>query len=158
MVELLGMISGAIFRMVPELFKMFSDKKNADHEYRMSELQLKIDQARASQQLDLARAQGDVAIESANMAALTEALRGQSVKSGVRWIDGLSASVRPIITYWWCMVLYTVYKTMSMVMAVRYGVPLSDLAAIMVTEFDRTVIGSVISFWFVDRSIRRGKL
>jgi len=53
MLELWGMIGGGVFRLLPELLKAFNARRDADHEYRMTELQLRIDQARANQALDL---------------------------------------------------------------------------------------------------------
>jgi predicted exporter len=157
MLELLSMLGGGVFRLLPEVIKFFTAKRDAEHEYRMTQLQLEIDKARAEQQIDLVHAQGAIAADTAEMSAMVEALKAQSTPSGVPWIDGLSSSVRPVLTYWWCLVLYTAYKVISVMVATAAGAGLPEISALLVTEFDRMVIGSIFAFWFVDRSLRKGK-
>jgi hypothetical protein len=158
MLELLSLIFGGTLRLLPEVLKLLSAKGDQAHELEMTKLQLQIDQARAEQQIDLVHAQGAIAADTAEMSAMVEALRAQGSPSGVPWIDGLSSSVRPVLTYWWCLVLYTAYKVTTVLAAVQGGATLVDLVQLLVTEFDRMVIGSIFSFWFVDRSLRRGRL
>lgn len=156
MIELLGLVFGGVFRMLPELLGLFKAKRDADHEFRMTELQLKIDEARAKHALDLAHAQAEIAAAAGEMSAWAEAIRSQSQPSGIGWIDALSSSVRPVLTYWWVMGLYTGAKLIQIVVGFQEGVALDAFVPILVTEFDRTVIGSILSFWFVDRSLRKG--
>jgi hypothetical protein len=156
--QLLGPLLGGVLRLVPEALKIFSAKRDADHEYRMTLLQLEIDKARAEQQIDLAHAQGAIAANTVEMAAMVEALRGQGVGSGSKRLDAINASVRPMLTYWWCVGLYSAYKGVAIAAAAQGDVALVDLTAVLVSEFDQAVIGSIVSFWFVDRSLRRGRL
>lgn len=156
MIELLGLLFGGVFRLLPEVLGLFRQKRDADHELRMTELQLRIDEARAKHALDLAHAQAEIATAAGEMDAWAEAIRAQSTRSGVPWVDALSSSVRPVLTYWWCLVLYTAAKIITVIVAAQSGVPLGEFASIVVGEFDRMVIGSIFSFWFVDRSLRRG--
>jgi hypothetical protein len=156
MIELLGLIFGGAFRLLPEVLGMFKAKRDAEHEFRMTELQLKIDEARAKHALDLAHAQAEIAAAAGEMNAWAEAIRAQSQPSGIGWIDALSSSVRPILTYWWVIVLYSGAKVLQIGIGIDAGAGLADFVPILVTEFDRTVIGSILSFWFVDRSLRRG--
>lgn len=144
--------------MLPEVLGIFRARKDADHEYRMTELQLRIDEARAKQAIDLAHAQAEIAAAAGEMDAWAAAIRGQAQPSGVSRIDALSSSVRPVLTYWWVIVLYSGAKALQVVVGIQSGVTLAEFAPILVTEFDRTVIGSILSFWFVDRSLRRGAI
>ena len=155
MMTILSMLFGGIFRLMPEVLKFFNAKADQSHELEMTKLQLQIDQARATQALDLVHAQGAIAADTAEMAAMIEALKAQSTPSGVKWIDGLSSSVRPVLTYWWCLVLYTAAKAIGIYVAFRAGTPLAGFVTILVTEFDTAIIGSIFSFWFVDRAIIR---
>jgi len=153
--SMLAMLGGGLFRLVPFLVDFFQKKSDAEHEFRMTELQLKIDQARATQQIDLAHAQATIAANAGEMDAWSKAIEAQGKPSGIGWADGLSASVRPVLTYWWCLVLYTAAKGIAVVVAFQSGVTLAAFGAILVTEFDTAIIGSVFSFWFVDRAIRK---
>jgi hypothetical protein len=80
----------------------------------MTQLQLDIDKARASQAIDLVHAQGEAAQAAGEMQAYVEAIKGQSTMTGVPFIDALNQSVRPVITYWW-MSLFTTYKIATIV-------------------------------------------
>jgi hypothetical protein len=155
MLELLGMIGGGVFRLLPEVLKAFNARRDADHEYRMTELQLRIDQARAGQALDLVHAQGAVASDAAELRAWAEAVKGQGAPTGVQWVDALSATVRPVLTYWWCLVLYTVHKAVLVGVGLGERLGLAQLAPVVLTDFDRSVVASIIGFWFTDRALRR---
>lgn len=155
MIELISLIVGALTRLGPELLKLTTAKRDAEHEYRMTELQLRIDQARATQALDLMRVQGAIAQDAQELQAIVDAVREQSKPSGVAWIDGLSSSVRPVLTYWWCMVLYTAAKIVLVIGA--WPVEMPALAALLLSDFDRSIVASIIGFWFTDRVLRRSK-
>jgi hypothetical protein len=158
MFELLSLIFGGLLRLAPEVMKLFTARQDQAHELRMTTLQLDIDKARASQQIDLVHAQGAVATDAGELAALAEALKAQGTMTGVPLIDAINQSVRPVLTYWWCMVLYTAYKTVTIVLLCMGTPTLAQVQDALVTEFDRMVIASIFSFWFVDRSLRRGRL
>jgi len=57
-----GGILGVVARLLPEVFKLFTLKKDQDHEYRMTQLQLEIDKARA--QLEIDKIHANEAIEA----------------------------------------------------------------------------------------------
>jgi hypothetical protein len=154
-IELLGLLAGGIFRLLPEVLKFFTVAKEQKHELAMTELQLKIDTARSQLRIDEVHAGANAAEQATWANALQDAIKAQATPSGVAWIDGLSSSVRPILTYWHCLVLYTSYKLAMGYMAMSAGVGLANTIVQSFTEFDQMLVGSMISFWFVDRSIRR---
>jgi hypothetical protein len=157
MFELLGMLGGGIFRLIPFIVDLFKQKGDRDHEYRMTQLQLEIDKARASQQIDLAHAQAEIASNVADMQALVEAIKAQAAPTGIKWVDALNSSVRPILTYWWCLGLYSTHKAILVYVAITTNQTLMTMAPILLTDFDRGVVGSIFGFWFVDRSLRKQK-
>jgi hypothetical protein len=82
------------------------------------------------------------------------------VDQGSRWLNflnGINVSVRPFLTYWWCIVLHTGNKVLLAYIAIAEKTPLAELSAIIYTDFDRGVVGSIIGFWFVDRALRAHK-
>lgn len=145
---------GGLLRFVPEILKLFTDQRDRDHEYRMTQLQLQIDKARADQAIDLVHAQGAVAVQAGEMTAYIEAIKGQGQMTGVPWIDALNQSVRPVITYWW-MALFTVYKIATIVAACLAWTSLDDFIAKLWTVQDAGILAMILGFWFVDRSIRK---
>ena len=154
LLTILGGGLGGALRFIPEIFKIFTERSDRDHEFRMSELELKIGESRTKNQLDLVHAQGGVAISNAEAQAFVEAVKAQGKPSGVAWVDALSASVRPVITYWW-MLLFTVYKGLTVYIAITEFVTLDEFAAKLWTAQDAGVLAMILGFWFVDRSIRK---
>lgn len=159
MIEILAMLGGGLLRLVPSLMDFFKAKRDAEHEYRMSQLQLQIDQARAAQQIDLAHAQASIAMGVGEMTALQTALNAESSRPMTAGFLGwLSSSVRPVLTYWWCIGLYSAAKAIQIIVAIDQKAQLAAVVPLLVTEFDRSVIGAMMSFWFVDRTLtKQGK-
>ena len=154
--SLLGGGIGGLLRFVPEFMKFFSDKNDRDHEFRMSQLQLQIDQARSAQAIDLVHAQSQAAELSGQMQAYVEAIKGQSQLTGVKWVDAVNATVRPFITYWW-MILFTVYKVATISVAWSTTITLADFASKIWTDNDWGILSMILGFWFVDRAIRKSQ-
>ncbi|MCK6431901.1 MAG: hypothetical protein L6Q68_02550 [Aquabacterium sp.] len=154
MLELLSLVFGGVLRLAPEVLGFFKAKNDQAHEHRMTLLQLDIDKARAQQALDLAHAQHAQAMDKADMDALVAALQAQAAPSGVRWIDALSSSVRPVLTYWHAVVLFTAHKVAVLQIAMLGGVTWQVAVTQGFGEFDRMLVGSIFAFWFVDRSLR----
>ena len=168
LISLFGGGLGGLLRFVPEIFKLFTEKADREHEYRMTQLQLQIDQARATQQIDLAHVQGDMAVQSGEMQAYIEAIKGQSAPTGVAWVDALNASVRPVITYWW-MTLLSVYKLVMFVIAsieiyiaLHAAKTLAEVIPVLGAFVDKVwtaqdagIISMILGFWFVDRAMRK---
>jgi hypothetical protein len=146
---LLGGALGAVMRLLPEVFKLFTLKRDQDHEFRMSELQLKIDSARATQEIDKIHANEMLEAMRGEMSAYVEAIKGQSRLTGNKFIDGLNQSVRPVLTYWW-MVLFTVYKFNVIWNSKTYDEFIINLW----TKDDGAILSMIIGFWFVDRAIK----
>ena len=155
MLTLLSMLGGGVLRLIPFLVDLFKQRQDQSHELAMTQLQLQIDQARAAQQIDLAHAQAEIAANAGEMAAWAEAIKGEATKTGIGWIDAISASVRPFLTYYWCVGLYGSAKVIAVLVAVDAHTPLAGFIPILFTEFDQSVIGSMLSFWFVDRALRK---
>lgn len=154
LLTMLGGSLGGVLRFIPEILKLFQEGKDREHEYRMTQLQLQIDQARATQAIDLAHAQGEVAQQSGELQAYIEAIKGQGTPTGVGWVDALSASVRPVITYWW-LSLFTVYKIAFIVAACLQWTTLDDFITKLWTEQDAGMLSLIIGFWFCDRAIKK---
>lgn len=71
---------------------------------------------------------------------------------GTGFIDGLRKSVRPVITYEFVL-LFTVFKTIMLIYAIKSGYSLKDIAEIIFDDLTQTLFGSALSFWFGSRTI-----
>jgi len=85
---------------------------------------------------------------------LREAVRTQGEKTGVRWADALSSSVRPVITYWF-MALYCAAKTAAFAAAIEGGADWGVAILHAWTEADQALWAGVLNFWFIGRVFDR---
>lgn len=164
----LGALGGAVMRYMTARQQQLAERDKMAHELAMLQASAAIEDRRAEQamaqlkqaseaQLAAIRAKGDADTQVEEQRALGVALLAQLQPTGVPWIDGLNSSVRPILTYWHCLVLYTAAKT-CLVLALAAAGQLGDwtaIAKVLITPFDEAIVGSMLGFWFVDRSLRK---
>jgi hypothetical protein len=86
--------------------------------------------------------------------ALKEAVAAQGQRTGVGWADALSASVRPVITYWF-MGLYCSAKTAAFAAAVTAGAGWGEAILHAWTDADQALWAGVLNFWFLGRVFDR---
>lgn len=156
MIELLSLLGGGLFRLFPSVIEYFSRKRDLEFELKLLDRQMELETLRWQQKSDEIKLRSDAETEAEWAKALPAAQTQVITKIG--WVDALNASVRPILTYWWCLLLYTGYKAISVYVAIAAGSGLLEIAGVLVTEFDQAVIGSIVGFWFLDRALRKLKL
>ena len=150
----LGGLLGGVFRLAPEVLKWFDRKSERGHELAMQDKALEFDRLRGAQKMAEIGAAADAAWNTGAIEALRDAVRTQGEKTGVRWADALSISVRPVITYWF-MALYCAAKTAAFVGAMTAGVGWSAAVLQAWTEADQALWAGVLNFWFLGRVFDR---
>jgi hypothetical protein len=73
-------------------------------------------------------------------------------------VEAFSASVRPVPTYWLCVLMYGAYKTASYFIMIDVGADWMNAVTTLWTPVDYQIMLSIIGFWFVDRAIRKIKV
>lgn len=165
MLEIFSFIFGGVFRLVPEVMKIWDKQRERDHEARMLDLQMRADEQRAKLEVQKLEVQGEISQQLSEMNALIAATQVQASKfekTGNPWLDawlvfieGLSATVRPVLTYWYCVVAYGAYKVASYYMIISTGASWEHAITSLWTPQDYGVMVSIIGFWFVDRALRK---
>lgn len=153
---LLGTLFGGAFRMAPEILKWLDRKDERKHELAMFDKQLEADKQRGQMAIDQINAQADASIGAAEIQALVEATKAQATPTGVKWVDAINSLMRPTITFWWVIVLYTAALVAQYVVLVQGGAGYVDAVLKLWGPDEKAIVASVISFWFVDRSLRKG--
>lgn len=147
---ILGGALGGIARLAPEVLKFFDSKDERKHELRMGEQNLKLVELQQKGQLAVA----DVEVQGKQFTAAMEAIRAgveaQGKPTGIRWVDALSSSVRPIITYW-IFLLYAAVKTAVLSVAIETQASLENALMASWTASDDAMLSAVLTFWFVGR-------
>lgn len=152
----LGGLLGGAFRLAPELLKGLDRQGERRHELAMQDKALEFEKLRGAQRMAEFGAAGDAAWHAGALEALREAVHSQGEKTRVRWADALSASVRPVLTYWF-MALYCAAKTTALVSALQGGAGW-DMAVMQAwSEADQALWAGVLNFWFLGRVFDRPK-
>lgn len=151
---LLGGLFGGLFRLAPEVFKLFDAKNARAHELAM--LQAEMEFAKVKGELALKQTEATMTI--AELDAMQEAFKEQaaSASTSYRWVAALSALVRPSITYW-LVAIYSLVKYATFQIAVQQG---GDWKVVLVSLFsadDMALLNLVVTFWFVGRVFERNK-
>lgn len=122
----------------------------------MQDNALEFEKLRGAQRMSEIDTGADAAWNVGAIETLREAVRTQGEKTGARWADALSSSVRPVITYWF-MALHCAAKTAAFVGAVDAEV--EWIAAIQAawTDSDQALWAGVLNFWFLGRVFERVK-
>lgn len=152
----LGGLIGGIFRLAPEVLKYFDKKNERQHELAMFDKQCDLEKVRGQIRLDEIGAQRDAAIDVGVMDALNSAINQQAemVKTAGGWAASLSASVRPVVTYWvlfiWSFV-HVWFAWNSWLM----GMPPIEVFKTMMTPDFSALLSGTINYWFLDRTLKQ---
>jgi hypothetical protein len=91
MLTLLGSALGFLTSLFPDLLKLFRESQDRKHELAIMDRQMEMQRAGHQQRLEEINVQADI--------AESQALYKTLAQTGVRWVDALAGSVRPVITY-----------------------------------------------------------
>ncbi len=154
---LIGGLLGGAFRLAPEVLKWLDRNGERSHELAMQDKALEFEKLRGAQRMGEIGASADAAWNTGAIEALKEAVAAQGRPSGVKWVDGLSSSVRPVLTYWF-MLLYCAAKTAAFVAAITAGAGWGSAVQSAWTEADQALWAGVLNFWFIGRVFDRVRL
>jgi len=153
---LLGSIFGGIFRMAPEVLKWLDKKNERAHEAIMFSRQCDLEQMRGQMKLAEIGAQREAAIDVGVMDAFQSAIEQQAtmVKAAGGWVASLSASVRPVVTYWVLFVWSFIHVWFAW-NAWLAGAPAIEVFKTMMTPDFSALLSGTINYWFLDRTLSK---
>lgn len=151
-----GSLLGGVFRLIPELLKSFDKKNERTHELAMFDKQCDLEKGRGAQKLSEIGAERAAALDTGTMGALQAAINQQTdmVKAAGGWTAALSASVRPVMTYY-MLLLYGVVKVCLAWNAVRGGSSFLDVMPRMWSVDDMALLSGVVNYWILDRTLAK---
>jgi uncharacterized protein YbjQ (UPF0145 family) len=153
---ILEMLGGGLLRLAPEVMKVWDRKNERANELAMTQLSIEADKARADAQIKIQESQADSAFNVGALQALVESIRAQGTATGNRIVDGISALVRPTITFAY-FGLYVGCRMASLWILMRSNASASEIVAAAWTAPDMEVLGGILSFWFLDRILSRAR-
>ena len=153
---ILGSLLGGIFRLAPEVLKYFDKKNERQHELAMFDKQCDLEKVRGQIRLEEIGAQRDMAVDVGVMDAFKAAIDQQTemAKAAGGWVASLSASVRPVMTYY-LLLLYGAAKTASMLLAYHSGQPMLEVFKSAWSVDDMALLSGVVNYWILDRTLAK---
>jgi len=153
---ILGSIFGGLFRMAPEVLKYFDKKNERLHELNMFARQCELETLRGQMKLAEIGAQREAAIDVGVMDAFQSAIEQQAtmVKAAGGWAASLSASVRPVVTYWVLFVWSFIHVWFAWNAYVA-GAPPMEVFKMMISPDFSALLAGTINYWFLDRTLKQ---
>jgi hypothetical protein len=150
---LISFLGGNVFRMIfGEIVAAWNKSQEHSHELQRTELQNKIDAEQHARNMEAIRVQADLKVETIRVQAdantnqidaesFLEAVKATAVKSGVTWVDGWNAVIRPAVATW------------SIVM-----ITLHEAGAFKLSETTLAIAGASLGIYLAARDLfKRGK-
>jgi hypothetical protein len=151
MLTLFGSLLGFLGSIFPDLFSLFKNKYDQAHELALFDRQIKLQRLTQTH-------------EKESTAKLLDTMEMQAIyhhaqPTSVKWIDALSGSVRPFITYTFFLLYAGVKLSQGLVMVhVADELSWAQVLVQLWHEEDQALFAAVMSFWFGQRSFRKTKI
>lgn len=145
---LLGSLLGGVFRVVPEVMKLWDAKNEREHELKM-----------LGKEMEFAQIKGEISMREqqnvlmgTELSAMTEAIKeqGQTARAAGKFVAAFSAIIRPGVTTWF-VVLYSLVKIATMVMAFEDNANWKEVLINSWSEDDMAMLMMILTFWFTGR-------
>lgn len=151
-----GSLLGGIFRLAPEVLKWLDKKNERQHELAMFQRQCDLEAQRGQQKLAEIGAQREAAIDVGVMDAFNAAIQQQTemVKAAGGWVASLSASVRPVVTYWILLIWSFIHIWFAWNAWLNGAPPAEVFKTMMSADFSALVAGT-LNYWFLDRTLAK---
>ena len=146
MLTFLGALLGFLTSGFPSVLKLIQDRADRKHELVILDKQIELQRQGHNQRLEEIKTQSD------NLE--TQALyRHASTPSGIKWIEALRASVRPVITYAF-FALFVFVKVVTLITLLQQGVLVMDGLLAIWDDETSALFAAVITFWFGSRMLK----
>ena len=150
-------IFGGILRLAPEIFKMINAKGERTHELAMQKVAYDFQVLKGNQHIDEIQEQGQADWNTGALDALKAAIEDQGKPSGVKWIDGFSKLMRPLITFQWVVLLYPAVIVATFVILLQQGEPVIVAMNQAFGPEEKALVAFVVDFWFIGRTLEAGR-
>ena len=150
------------------MLKLFRDSQDRAHEIAVLKLQMDFDREKlAANTADGAALRADqleaIGIQATTAEQVALNARVKDSLTGIAWVDALSGSVRPVITYAF-FVLYVVIKgaqfldfTEPRVLPWQNNLTVSQALLSLWTEEDIAIFSAIMAFWFGQRALMKAR-
>lgn len=151
--SLFGGLLGGLFRLAPEVLKLWDRKSERAHELALLTAEMEFAKVRG----EIAMRQTEAQMTVAEMDAIGRAIeeQGSTARAAGKFIAGISALVRPIVTYAF-VTTYFLVKLASYLLALEQNGDWKTVLVTMWNQDDMAILTLILTFWFVGRVWERG--
>jgi hypothetical protein len=151
-----GSLLGGLFRLAPEVLKFLDKKNERGHELEMFNRQCELEAQRGQQKMAEIGAQHEATVDAGVMDAFNNAINQQTemVKAAGGFAASLSASVRPVVTYWILLVWSCVHVWMGY-SSWRTGLEPTAVFKLMMSADFSALVSGTLNYWFLDRTLAK---
>jgi len=151
-----GSLLGGLFRLAPEVLKFLDKKNERGHELEMFNRQCELEAQRGQQKMAEIGAQHEATVDAGVMDAFNAAIESQTemAKAAGGWAASLSASVRPVVTYWILLVWSCVHLWMAY-SSWRTGMEPTEVFKLMMSADFSALVSGTLNYWFLDRTLAK---
>lgn len=143
MLTLFGSFLGLLGSFVPEILKHLRDKSDKYHELEILDRQIQMMRVNHKHRLEH--------LESIGALGELEALYRHARPTRIAWVDALSGSVRPVITYIFFLLYGGIKATQGFLLCGMLSGP--EIVLTLWHPEDQALFAAVMSFWFGQRSL-----
>ena len=144
----LGAVVGGAFRIIPEIMKTFDRKNERSHELSMLEAEMKFSVLKSEHEMKMTEASMAITELGAVTQAVTE--QGSTARAAGSFVAGISALVRPMVTYWF-VIMYSSVKIVGIQLAIIAGGDWREVLIKSWTIDDMSMLTMILTFWFIGR-------
>lgn len=157
---ILGALVGGAARLAPDVIAFFDKKNEREHELAMLDRNIELDRMKSKASVDVANINAASGVEIAQLAAMAEGIKAQGQLTGNKKIDAFNALIRPLVAFWWVVVLYTAVLAARFYLLLESNTPTAQALVSLWGDNEAALVSSIVMFFFVGRTsdhIRRGK-
>jgi hypothetical protein len=158
MFEIFGLVFGGVSRLAQHWLDLSEKEKERSHEAVMFDKQVALQATNQKFEGEMKRAEYSAKDASDEWSAILASVTAQAEadKAAGGKMAALSASVRPMLAYSF-FGLYASAKAAALWMLLSQDAQVAEAVKLAYTEFDATIMSSVISWYYADRSLRKNK-
>ena len=159
MLTLLGSLLGFGSSIFPSILAFFQDKSDKKQELATMEMELQLQDNRTKNNIKEFTVQADSTRDLAQIKSIEQSIiqAHMPMKStGVKFIDGLRGSVRPLVTFLF-VGLYIASKSCVLYYGLDNGSTMLEFATVAFSEDDLAILATILAFWFGDRLVKNAR-
>ena len=143
MITIVSAILGFFSSLIPQTLKIYQDVKDKEHELKVLDIQAELQRQGRYDRLEEIAIEQDVSQQTAMY---------RTFYSGIGWIDGFNALVRPVITFsFFGLYVYIKYMQFGYVSEADYLTVYNVLWGVE----DQALFSSIIAFYFGNRTFNK---